>query len=164
MQYSKESCKDLAFLVPLGLKESDFGTTVPFFVYCNSWKDAECCAMYLQSRVCGSLKKKLIWEHSGMSDKHKQEVRAKKAAERKKHNAPTQRGMSTDEWPRKRLKQLHQPLTVTHHTKSMKYHPHPMNLTTIYLTSTNQIPWHHHVKRPGHRVMLITQTCFIVDI
>jgi|SRR6266436_776316 len=74
MQYSKESCKDLAFLVPLGLKESDFGTTVPFFVYCNSRKDAECCAMYLQSRVCGSLKKKIIWVHSGMSDKHKQEA------------------------------------------------------------------------------------------
>src|SRR5258708_27639133 len=35
------------------------------------------------------------------------EVRAKKAAERKRHNAPTQRGMSTDERPRKWPKQLH---------------------------------------------------------
>ncbi len=72
MQYSKELCRDLAFLVPLGLKESNLGALVPFFVYCNSQNDAEWCATYLQSRVHGSLKKKIIWVHSGMSDTHKQ--------------------------------------------------------------------------------------------
>ena len=40
---------DLAFLVPLRLRESDLGMMVPFFVYCNSWNDAEHSAMYMQS-------------------------------------------------------------------------------------------------------------------
>ncbi len=35
MGHSKESCHDLAFLVPLGLKESD-DMPMPFVVYCNS--------------------------------------------------------------------------------------------------------------------------------
>ena len=72
MEYSKESCRDLAFLVPLGLNKSDLGTLVPFFVYCNSQNDAEQCAAYLQSQVHGSLKKNIIWVHSGMSDRYKQ--------------------------------------------------------------------------------------------
>src|SRR5260370_8974196 len=65
---------DLAFLVPLGLKEADLGALVLFFIYCNSWNDAEWCAAYLQSQVHGSLKKKIIWVHSGMSDRHKQRL------------------------------------------------------------------------------------------
>ncbi|KAF8322798.1 uncharacterized protein EI90DRAFT_3020057 [Cantharellus anzutake] len=73
-KYSRESCKDLAFLVPLGLKESDPVMPVPFFVYCNSRNDAEWSATYLRSRVDGSLKKRIIWVHSGMSDKHKQQA------------------------------------------------------------------------------------------
>ncbi|KAF8316502.1 P-loop containing nucleoside triphosphate hydrolase protein, partial [Cantharellus anzutake] len=73
MEYSRQSCKDLAFLVPLGLKESD-PILEPFFVYCNSRNDAERCATYLQSRVEGSLKRRIIWVHSGMSDKHKQKA------------------------------------------------------------------------------------------
>ncbi|KAF8327239.1 uncharacterized protein EI90DRAFT_3127296 [Cantharellus anzutake] len=47
---------------------------VPFFVYCNSRNDAERSATYLRSRVDGSLKKRIIWVHSGMSDKHKQQA------------------------------------------------------------------------------------------
>ena len=38
MQFSKESCCNITFLVPLGLKESDCAL-VPFVVYCNSRDD-----------------------------------------------------------------------------------------------------------------------------
>ena len=55
--------------------------------------------------------------------RREREVRAKKAAERKKHNAPTQRGMSTDERPRKQPKQLHRPLTAIHHTNIHEVSP-----------------------------------------
>ena len=48
MQYSKDSCNDLAFLVPLGLEETD-PLPVPFLVYCESWADAECSAGFLRS-------------------------------------------------------------------------------------------------------------------
>ena len=35
MEYSMDSCKDLAFLVPLGLKQTDL-PPIPFLVYCNT--------------------------------------------------------------------------------------------------------------------------------
>ncbi|KAF8325573.1 P-loop containing nucleoside triphosphate hydrolase protein, partial [Cantharellus anzutake] len=73
MEYSRQSCKDLAFLVPLGLKESD-PIPEPLSIYCNSQNNAERCATYLRSRVEGSLKRRIIWVHSGMSDKHKQKA------------------------------------------------------------------------------------------
>ena len=76
MQYSKQSCKDLAFLVPLSLRESDLGMVVPFCIYCNPQNNAEHSAMYLQSQVHSLLKEKILWVHvhSGMSDKHKQKA------------------------------------------------------------------------------------------
>ncbi|KAF8335734.1 P-loop containing nucleoside triphosphate hydrolase protein, partial [Cantharellus anzutake] len=70
MQYSKDSCNDLAFLVPLGLKESD-PLPKPFLVYCESRADAERSAGFLRSRVCTMLRNRIIWVHSGMSDGHK---------------------------------------------------------------------------------------------
>jgi superfamily II DNA helicase RecQ len=48
MQHSKDSCNDLAFLVPLGLKESDPLPT-PFLVYYKTWADAEHSASFLRS-------------------------------------------------------------------------------------------------------------------
>ena len=47
---------------------------------------------------------------------HEWEMKAKRAAERKRNNVPTLRGTSTDEWPTKWEKQVHQPLTVRHPT------------------------------------------------
>ena len=74
MGHSKESCHDLAFLVPLGLKESDDMPT-PFVVYCNSRDNAERSAGFLRSRVSSSsLRKRIVWVHSGMSDQHKLSV------------------------------------------------------------------------------------------
>ncbi|KAF8332734.1 uncharacterized protein EI90DRAFT_2895196, partial [Cantharellus anzutake] len=67
MQYSKDSCYDLAFLIPLSLKVSD-PLPVPFLVYCKSRADAERSASFLRSRLCASLREKIIWVHSGMSD------------------------------------------------------------------------------------------------
>ncbi|KAF8333485.1 P-loop containing nucleoside triphosphate hydrolase protein, partial [Cantharellus anzutake] len=70
MQYSRNSCNDLGFLIPLGLKESD-PPPVPFLVYCESRADAERSADFLRSRVCASLRERIVWVHSGMSDDHK---------------------------------------------------------------------------------------------
>jgi superfamily II DNA helicase RecQ len=73
MQHSKESCGDLGFLVPLGLKESD-PPPIPFLMYCESRSDAKRSANFLRSRVCASLQEKVVWVHSGMSDGHKLQV------------------------------------------------------------------------------------------
>ncbi|KAF8327706.1 P-loop containing nucleoside triphosphate hydrolase protein, partial [Cantharellus anzutake] len=73
MKYSKDSCNDLGFLIPLGLKESD-PPPIPFLVYCESRGDAERSANFLRSRVCASLQQKVVWVHSGMSDGHKLKV------------------------------------------------------------------------------------------
>src|SRR5260370_10693936 len=70
MGHSKESCHDLAFLVPLGLKESD-DMPMPFVVYHNSQDDAEQSARFLRSRVSSSLRRRIVWVHLGMSDQHK---------------------------------------------------------------------------------------------
>ncbi|KAF8344264.1 uncharacterized protein EI90DRAFT_3165719 [Cantharellus anzutake] len=47
MQYSKDSCNDLGFLIPLGLQESD-PPPIPFLVYCESRADAERSANFLR--------------------------------------------------------------------------------------------------------------------
>ncbi|KAF8330006.1 uncharacterized protein EI90DRAFT_2841459, partial [Cantharellus anzutake] len=73
MQHSKESCSDLGFLVPLGLKESN-PPPIPSLVYCESQSDAERSANFLRSQVCTSLQEKVVWVHSRMLDGHKLKV------------------------------------------------------------------------------------------
>src|SRR5258705_507291 len=51
---------------------------------------------------------------------HEWEMKAKRAAERKRNNVPTLRGISTDELPMKRAKPVHQLLTVIHPTSVHK--------------------------------------------
>ncbi|KAF8328256.1 uncharacterized protein EI90DRAFT_2819648, partial [Cantharellus anzutake] len=73
MEYSKSSYYDLAFLIPLHLEESH-PMPESFVVYCNSRDEAKRSAEFLRSRVCKALCHKIIWIHSGMSDKHKLKV------------------------------------------------------------------------------------------
>ena len=71
MEHSLQLCKDLAFLVPLNLKQSD--PAVPFLVYCNTCNDAECAAEFLRSQA-PAMRDKIVWVHSGMSDSHKDAI------------------------------------------------------------------------------------------
>ena len=71
MEHSLQSCKDLTFLVPLNLKESD--PAIPVLVYCNTHNDAEHAAEFLRSQT-PAMKDKIVWVHSGMSDSHKDAI------------------------------------------------------------------------------------------
>lgn len=69
MKHSKESCQDLAFLVPEGLLETD-PHPKRFLVYCNTRNDTVRAARFLHARASESMRKSVKWVHAGMSDEH----------------------------------------------------------------------------------------------